>query len=144
MKKVLIFPHSHCHLRIYIIIHKKRVYNLRISFIAFPVFRLIIIWIVIYFVERIKISIVQKSTKKEQTATILLDLTRLSVWLHFTTIVSTRSRQKDSKVEGSSPPTPSLGEAGRRRSDTKQYGQSITDFIQESEETRVIYGYQYH
>ena len=51
---------------------------------------------------------VQRSTKEEQTATVLLDLTRLSVWLHYYYNIYMIDK-KDIKVQGFSPPTlPSL------------------------------------
>ena len=58
------------------------------------------------------VVVVQRRKKEKKTATVLLDLTRLSEWLHFSTIVSTCL---DSKVEGFSPPYSFLVEAGRKR-----------------------------
>ena len=45
------------------------------------------------------------NAKEEKIATVSLDITRFSVWLHSITILSTYQRQKDSKVEGSYLPT---------------------------------------
>ena len=55
---------------------------------------------------------VQRSTKEEHTASVLLDLIRLSVWLH-SIIISTCQNQNYSKEEGH-PPLPSA-EAGQNR-----------------------------
>ena len=63
-----------------------------------------------------------QSTKKEQTATVLLDLTRLSVWLHYyynIYLIEIKEQQskKKRKKKWKAPPHPPLppAEAGRKR-----------------------------